>query len=124
MSPAVLYRRKGTGMMAAASGCGGQPHADDADDDIAVLSSGRSMIPAADAPDAGRGPNRTLEEMTDAIASVERVLCRTGTSMVGTLFELGLGRFFWRRSVNSTHPTHSLPCTFSAGRVEVDHGCG
>ena len=42
-----------------------------------------SVIPAADALGAGRGLKRTAEEMTDAIANVERVLCRTGTSMVG-----------------------------------------
>ena len=41
------------------------------------------MIPAADALEAGRGLKRTEEEMADAIASVERVLCRTGTSMIG-----------------------------------------
>ena len=41
------------------------------------------MTPAADALDAERGLKRTAEEMTDAIANVERVLCRTGTSMVG-----------------------------------------
>ena len=45
------------------------------------------MIPAADALDVGRGLKRTEEEMTDAIASVERVLCRTGTSMVGWAFD-------------------------------------
>ena len=58
------------------------------DDDIAEVlcecccCAGCSMIPAADALEAGRGLNRTEEEMADAIASVERVLCRTGTSMV------------------------------------------
>ena len=47
---------------------------------------GCSVIPAADALDAGKGLQRTEEEMADAIASVERVLCRTGTSMVGWPF--------------------------------------
>ena len=41
------------------------------------------MIPAADALVAGRAANSTFEDRADAITSVERVLCRTGTSMVG-----------------------------------------
>ena len=59
------------------------------DDDIAEVlcecccCAGCSMIPAADALDAGRGLKRTEEDIADTIASVERVLCRTGTSMVG-----------------------------------------
>ena len=46
---------------------------------------GCSIIPAADALDAGRGLKRKEEDIADTIASVERVLCRTGTSMVGWL---------------------------------------
>ena len=81
-------------MMAAAVGCGwvvavlvAVTWSNDDDDIAEVLCeccccAGCSMIPAADALEAGRGLNRTEEEMADAIASVERVLCRTGTSMV------------------------------------------
>ena len=77
-------------MMAAAGGCWvvAVTWSNDDDETAAVLfcwcccCAGCSIIPAADALDAGRGLKRTEEDIADTIASVERVLCRTGTSMV------------------------------------------
>jgi len=38
-----------------------------------------SLIPAADAPAAGRAANSTFEDRAYVITGVERVLCRIGT---------------------------------------------